>query len=313
MCLERSKYLLKTNYMSMIVPMSIVSTQRMKPIQKLLEEKTLIWYANFAWRPGKLFDVVNRALTIFITHPAKDMARYSTGYLKWYSDSRNQLFDTLFFTKTISWDNYWVPKFQNTLEQGVTDKMMEAENKIHDILGSSINSSKIYYKTTGGLYWKVFTNFAPKFTINGEISESSRQACLHSKSASDSLALVAILSSNLFWWWYTISSTLRDLNPADILFFPILKELLIDKSIQNLGKIYIEDLKKHSNMLTRQQKSTGMTQVQSFKIQMSKPIIDEIDTILAKPYGFTDEELDFIINYDIKYRMGVADDENIEG
>jgi len=25
---------------------------------------------------------------------------------------------------------------------------------------------------------------------------------------------------------------------------------------------------------------------------------------LAKHYGFTEEELDFIINYDIKYRMG---------
>ncbi len=36
----------------------------------------------------------------------------------------------------------------------------------------------------------------------------------------------------------------------------------------------------------------------------SKPIIDEIDRVLAKHYGFTDEELDFIINYDIKYRMG---------
>ena len=33
-------------------------------------------------------------------------------------------------------------------------------------------------------------------------------------------------------------------------------------------------------------------------------IIDEIDRSLAEHYGFTDEELDFIINYDIKYRMG---------
>jgi len=33
-------------------------------------------------------------------------------------------------------------------------------------------------------------------------------------------------------------------------------------------------------------------------------IIDEIDRVLARHYGFTDEELDFIINYDIKYRMG---------
>ncbi len=36
----------------------------------------------------------------------------------------------------------------------------------------------------------------------------------------------------------------------------------------------------------------------------AKPIIDKIDEFLAKHYGFTEEELDFIINYDIKYRMG---------
>ena len=41
-----------------------------------------------------------------------------------------------------------------------------------------------------------------------------------------------------------------------------------------------------------------------FFASASKPIIDEIDRALAEHYGFTDEELDFIINYDIKYRMG---------
>uniref|UniRef100_A0AB33J409 DUF3791 domain-containing protein n=1 Tax=Prevotella sp. GTC17254 TaxID=3236794 RepID=A0AB33J409_9BACT len=38
-----------------------------------------------------------------------------------------------------------------------------------------------------------------------------------------------------------------------------------------------------------------------------KPIIDKV---LAHHYGFAEEELDFIINYDIKYRMG--DDLNEE-
>jgi len=36
----------------------------------------------------------------------------------------------------------------------------------------------------------------------------------------------------------------------------------------------------------------------------SKSIIDEIDHVLAQHYDLEDEELDFIINYDIKYRMG---------
>ena len=38
--------------------------------------------------------------------------------------------------------------------------------------------------------------------------------------------------------------------------------------------------------------------------RFSKPILDEIDRVLARHYGFTAEELDFILNYDIKYRLG---------
>jgi hypothetical protein len=44
----------------------------------------------------------------------------------------------------------------------------------------------------------------------------------------------------------------------------------------------------------------------NFDVPKSKPIIDEIDRVLARHYGFTDEELDFIINYDVKYRMGLG-------
>lgn len=36
----------------------------------------------------------------------------------------------------------------------------------------------------------------------------------------------------------------------------------------------------------------------------AKSEIDEIDRALARHYGLSDEELDFIINYDVKYRMG---------
>ena len=42
----------------------------------------------------------------------------------------------------------------------------------------------------------------------------------------------------------------------------------------------------------------------SFFCSKSKVIVDDIDRVLAKHYGFTDEELDFIVNYDVKYRMG---------
>jgi hypothetical protein len=44
--------------------------------------------------------------------------------------------------------------------------------------------------------------------------------------------------------------------------------------------------------------------IESVDSAACKPIIDEIDRVLARHYGFTEEELDFIINYDIKYRLG---------
>jgi hypothetical protein len=58
--------------------------------------------------------------------------------------------------------------------------------------------------------------------------------------------------------------------------------------------------------------TSGRVEYDEFYMKLSKPIIDEIDKVLAKHYGFTEEELDFIINYDIKYRMGDELNENDE-
>jgi hypothetical protein len=51
-------------------------------------------------------------------------------------------------------------------------------------------------------------------------------------------------------------------------------------------------------------KATGKVRYEQIDTKVCKSIIDEIDTVLAGHYGFTAEELDFILNYDIKYRLG---------
>ena len=47
----------------------------------------------------------------------------------------------------------------------------------------------------------------------------------------------------------------------------------------------------------------------NFDVAQAKPIIDEIDRALARCYGFDSEAVDFILNYDIKYRSGSDTDE----
>ena len=78
---------------------------------------------------------------------------------------------------------------------------------------------------------------------------------------------------------------------------------------QNLSKLSVglmQDLKRHAQRKETNYKTTGRVVYDEFFPRHSKSIIDKIDRLLAKHYGFTDEELDFIINYDIKYRMGLG-------
>jgi hypothetical protein len=86
--------------------------------------------------------------------------------------------------------------------------------------------------------------------------------------------------------------------------FPLASSINGDKSLVKLNEKLMKDLKKHADKKTITTKDGDKISYDEFNVSESKPIIDEIDRVLAAHYGFTDEELDFIINYDIKYRMG---------
>jgi hypothetical protein len=84
--------------------------------------------------------------------------------------------------------------------------------------------------------------------------------------------------------------------------FSIVEKL--KKSLIYLGKEISKNYKKNAFRKETQYKNTGKVIYDEFYPKKSKHIIDEIDKVLAQHYGFSEEELDFIINYDIKYRMG---------
>lgn len=304
MCIERCLQLMKpTSTISMIVPLSLPSTQRMRCIQEMLEEHHSVWYANFAWRPAKLFDAVNRALTIFVAIPSSDPCTFSTRYQKWTSDSREGLIERMSYIEVPHQrPSFWVPKLGDEIERGILDKLLAIPTAVSHF--STRTDNWIYYRTTGGLYWKVFTDFAPAFTLNGKPGSSSRETHFAVSHRDHTKPMIGVLSSNLFWWWYTITSNLRDLNPADIQAFPVPKAALDSPEVRAASNRYLKDLVANSSMLAREQKSTGRTETQSFKIQRSKPIIDEIDRLLGPLYALSDRELDFIINFDLKFRMG---------
>jgi len=117
---------------------------------------------------------------------------------------------------------------------------------------------------------------------------------------------ITILNSSLYFWYYVMHSDARTNNPSDLKDFPIdfsnIKEPVKRKLIE-LCDLLMKDLKYNSIMKDARYRTGDVSFMQFFPLK-SKHIIDEIDKVLAKHYDFTEEELDFIINYDIKYRMG---------
>jgi hypothetical protein len=97
--------------------------------------------------------------------------------------------------------------------------------------------------------------------------------------------------------------------------FPVNIPLLsaaLSSETKMLEESLMRDLKKNSDIRKIAYRNTGLVEIQKFFPKLSKPILDEIDAVLARHYGFTAEELDFIVNYDIKYRLGADADEDEE-
>ncbi|MDI6687097.1 MAG: hypothetical protein QME06_02630, partial [Desulfobacterales bacterium] len=172
------------------------------------------------------------------------------------------------------------------------------------------NSPYIIYFHNAPRYWIRAMNFAPYFWNEREgVHISTQVKSLHFFSELDAAVAASSLNSSLFYWWYIIFSDSRHLNLREINNFPIgidqmskpLKNKLADLSDELMISLKLNAKRKECSY-----KTTGSVAYDEFYPKQSKPIVDEIDEVLAKHYGFTDEELDFIINYDIKYRMGLS-------
>jgi len=76
--------------------------------------------------------------------------------------------------------------------------------------------------------------------------------------------------------------------------FPLALSINRDKSLLKLDEKLMRNLEIHVESKTITTKNGDKISYDEFNVSESKPILDEIDQVLATHYAFTDEELDFI-------------------
>ena len=167
------------------------------------------------------------------------------------------------------------------------------------------SNNNVYYRAAGGGYFLLIKNQKSITYINGQLEDVKAEKKIGLSKETSNTIVGAAISSSLFYWSYIAYTDCRNLQKSFIDSFRLPNSIYTDSTMALRGEELFADYERNKYTKSTHYKTTGNDVVyDEYYPKKSKPIIDEIDKVLAKHYGFTDEELDFIINYDIKYRMG---------
>ena len=292
----------------MIVPHSAICTDRMESVQALFTKiHSKAWCSTYCIRPSKLFVGVDQRLAIYVAqHNVQMPTLFSSRYHKWHEEFRPHLFHSIQYAdiSAVLYPNSWT-KINTSIEIKLCEKLGHFTP-----LGMTLSQRsghKIYYHNAPR-YWNRAMTFAPYFWNERDGEQvSSHVKILYASTKLDCSVIVAVMNSSIFYWWFIALSNCRDLGKREIETFPVGMANMANSEKQRLSKMVgnlMTDLKKHKLRKECQYKTTGRVVYDEFYPRHSKSILNEIDTVLAGHYGFTAEELDFILNFDFKFRLG---------
>ncbi len=289
-------------HIAQIVPVSLPSTDRMEALRKALTTRHSVHFISFGTRPGKLFEGAEQRLTIFIQSPFEQERKlFSGGYRKWNHAERVILFETLDYISVKPFiHRKWIwPKLRGEAEKTVMQKLQRHPSLVSS--GALSGTSKLFYKNTGLRYFNTVTRRPPNCKINGIPASSSRETVLLTD-AIHKEQIHCLLLSSTFYSHHQWTSNGRDLNPADIELMPM--PLQMGKNFASLSAEVEKDYEEKAKTIVMNNKKTGLVELQSLSPSRSKFILDKIDVELATQFGLRPDELDLLINMDIKYRLG---------
>jgi hypothetical protein len=151
----------------------------------------------------------------------------------------------------------------------------------------------------------------PRFRKNGVSSEPPHGRTLGFRKREYAGLAVCILNSSLFYWLYSVLSDCEHINDDFVRRFPLPSNFDQSGWWQQGDELTraIQSSSKKKSITTKQGYLIEYDEINAAK---ERHLIEAVDGLLAKGFGLTDEELDFIVNYDIKYRLGADADEDEE-
>lgn len=285
--------LCKNGILNFIVPMSVTASESLCALHKMLFKNCeQIRISSYGYRPNQIFEnaATNVSIIDIVKTQTPTQSLLSTKINKRYKDeSISQIIENLRFVDVQNVLKIGrIPKISEKIEVEILRKIYAIKTTIADLLSYDKNAEFIYYRTSGGLYYKLATTFATNSSKETFLSLSPKYAKL----------VGAIMSSSLFYWRWLINSNWLDMRSYELMDFPVPIENFRETHIKRVCKIYA----KYEKDLLKNSKPYRSKGEPAYYARKSKHIIDEIDHLICPLYNLTLEETEFIINYELKFR-----------
>ena len=271
--------------------MAVTSSDAMTTLHNLLEKNCeTIKVSSYSNRPKQIFDAACiRTSVFFFTKTFTQNKHIFTTRLqrRRYTDSIAKIIDNLEYidSKELKLPGRYA-KISVQREKDILTKLFATGKNIANYADEKGNP--FYYRTSGGRYFNVISDVP---TGSNKDKPYYVQKKLNS-------VIAATLSTSLFWFYCQVYTNGLDLKTPELTTFPLPDFSKVnEKSILAIKDKYAEYLADiESNVI---QHAT----FKEYKLRKSKNLIDQLDDLICPLYGLTNEETDFIKNYEIEFRV----------
>lgn len=299
---------------SFIVQLPVVCSSRMAVTRDILRQNSQTLYvATFGDRPGRLFEGIEncRATILNSVQRGPDRKVFSTRYHRWPSSARSQLFSCMEYAPVATVSSIFpdrIPKLPSMVAVEVFRKVgQDAMQALGLSLSPSTSSHFIFYQEATQ-YWVKATLGLPYYRCNGRTGAPPHGRYLYLRDLQSANVICAILNSSLFYLYFISYGDCFHLSDTLVSTFPIPPAAVQDSKLAELGEHLLRDITE--NAVTKQIITHAGDKISyaEFFGWKSKPLIDSIDDRLASLYRLNREEVDFVQNFDSKFRLSQIDE-----
>jgi len=294
--------------LTFVLPLSVSCGDNFEEARRILYKNFgILKTSHYSIRPAKLFPDVDQRITLLraLNKNQQPCNVYSTRLHRWHPGQEEKVISDVEYGFIGALKEGLIPKVAGEIGTKIYEKIKKQPHILKEWITQDESSAINVYYHAIARYWIKAYNFQPFFRREGEepgISSNTRVVKLKNKSLA--LRFIALVNSSLFYYWWIVLSDEFHVLDHEVFHFRVPSEVKEWPPDKDLEVLIYDLMESYQSNAMRTISKIGGRQItfDRFRPRLSIPKIYAIDDVISKIYKLSDEENDFLKNYDFEFR-----------